>query len=270
MATIDQVKEYWETNPLLSYELSDVGSEQYFAELDFVKRNDSDKFALPYWQFDQFAGKQVLDVGCGPGWLTVNYAKGGAIVSAIDITARGVELTQKHLRYQNATASVLEGNAEELRFDDGKFDLVVSSGVLHHTPDTPKAISECFRVTKKGGMAKLTFYCKGFLHRRPIFQLTTGIMRLLSVKHPGAALASAKDVDDFIRQYDGRDNPIGVGKTKSEWDALLRDAGFEIISSEKHYFPKRFIPAARHMPDFLHRGIDHFCGLMIYYRLRKP
>ena len=48
--------------------------------------------------------------------------------------------------------------AENLEFENDTFDLVYSWGVLHHTPDTAKAFSECFRVLKPGGKLKVMIY----------------------------------------------------------------------------------------------------------------
>jgi len=50
------------------------------------------------------------------------------------------------------------GDAENLEFTDGFFDMVYSWGVLHHSPDTPKAVSEVYRVLKYGGDARIMIY----------------------------------------------------------------------------------------------------------------
>ena len=269
--TIDQVREYWDSHPLLSYELRDVGSKSFFENFDRCKRHDVERFSFGFWEFPVFAGKSVLDVGCGPGWITVMYAKGGADVTAVDLTPAAVALTSTHLEQLGLSAIVREANAEELPFPDNSFDLVVSSGVLHHTPNYRRAISECLRVLRPGGKAKLTFYRKGVLHHPLIWPLTRTIMRLAGVKHPGANLASTStDVDDFIRQYDGESNPVGIGMPNRQWVKLLEEIGFKVIDWENHYFPVRFLPFAGRVPKSLHRLLDSWFGSMIYCRLTKP
>ena len=101
MADINEVRDYWNNNPLLSHELADVGSAEFFESLEYMKRSDSERFAMDYWEFDKHSGKDVLDIGCGPGWLTVNFARGGANVSSCDLTPTAVELTKKHLELYN-------------------------------------------------------------------------------------------------------------------------------------------------------------------------
>lgn len=271
MATLNEVREYWDAHPLLSYEFADPGSPAFFDQFDRVKRDDIEAFALHYWDFERFRGRGVLDVGCGPGWLTVQYAAAGANVTAVDLTPRAVELCKRFLEYRGLSAAVQTGNAEQLPFPDNAFDLVVASGVLHHTPDVRQAIREACRVLRPGGTGKLTFYYKGILHSPLVFPALRLAMRLAGVKHPGADLAkTSAGVDDFIRRYDGEANPVGVGFTIPEWRQILRDAGFTVTGHEQHFFPRRFIPFSSAIPNFVHRLCDRWFGTMVYFELTKP
>lgn len=268
--TLDQVKSYWQEHPLLSYELGDLGSEEFFDRFDRIRREDVERFAWGFWEFEAFRGKRILDVGCGPGWLAVNYARAGARVTAIDLTQRAIELTRKHLQYREVHADVQEGNAECLTFGDETFDLVVASGVLHHTPDPEKAFRECHRVLRWGGRAKITLYRKGILLDRWVFGVTRGLMKWIGLRHPGSHLAKeAKDVDDFIRQYDGAQNPLGIGKRDREWRRMLAQAGFTVRGVQVHYFPKRFLPFSSVLPVAVHRLLDRLAGTMAYFNLEK-
>jgi 2-polyprenyl-3-methyl-5-hydroxy-6-metoxy-1,4-benzoquinol methylase len=268
--TIDDVRKYWNAHPLFSHEIAQPGTRAFFEQLDWLKKNDIERFSMRYWEFEKSAGRQLLDVGCGPGWLTVQYAKAGAHVTAVDLTPRAVELTRQFLEFEGLTATVREGNAEQLPFGDESFDVVVSSGVLHHTPDTPKAIGECWRVLRRGGDARLTFYYRGVLHSRAVFPLTRLAMRLGGVKHPGADMArNTADVDNFIRQYDGADNPVGIGHTIAGWERLLESAGFSVLRWERHFFPRRFLPFQALVPRAAHHLLDRSLGTMVYFTLKK-
>ena len=68
--------------------------------------------------------------------------------------------TRNRLAAFGLTSNLTVGDAENLNFPDEMFDLVYSWGVLHHSPDTPKAISEVFRVLKPGGVARVMIYHK--------------------------------------------------------------------------------------------------------------
>lgn len=268
--TIANVREYWQSHPLLSYEIDAPGSAAFFDRLDHIKRTDVERFAMPYWEFDRFKGRKVLDVGCGPGWVTVQYAANGAQVTAVDLTAQAVELTKKNLTQRQLTADVREANAEALPFEDASFDLVVSSGVLHHTVSPQRAFAECYRVLKPGGRAKITLYRLGVLHSRLVFPVTQTVMRALSMRHPGADMGrEARDVEDFVRQYDGKDNPIGLAKKANQWASELSTVGFKVEAQEVHFFPRRFLPIARLIPEAAHRLLDRSLGTMIYFKLKK-
>lgn len=253
MATQEEVRNYWEKHPLLSYEIENIGSEEYFNKYDKAKKEDTERFAFNYWEFDKFSGKKILDVGCGPGWITVNYAKDGAKVYSVDITKKAVELTKKHLNYKCLNAEVIQASAENIPFSDNFFDFVVSSGVLHHTPDTIKAIKECYRVLKPGGKSKITLYYKGLLHHKIVFPVMKIFMRITGIKHPGADMAkTAQTIEDFIRQYDGAGNPVGIGHTNSEWKHIFDSIGFKVVDWQLHYIPIRLIPFKKFVPKAIH------------------
>ncbi len=268
-ATLEEVKRYWQEQPLFSLERADVGSEEFFRKLEQVRREEVERFALRFWGFDAFPGKGLLDVGCGPGWMTVNYALGGSQVHAVDLTPRAVELTRQYAAARGVEAEVREANVESLPFADGTFDVVVASGVLHHTPHVLQGIRECCRVLRAGGCAKISLYRKGILLRPRFFNLTQALLRVISVHRPGSDLGRAKDVDDFIRQYDGAGNPLGIGKTTQAWRALLLEAGFTVRGAEVHYFPKRFLPVGHLIPRPVHWMLDRFMGAMVYFDLTK-
>lgn len=96
-------------------------------------------------------GKRVLEIGVGLGADHQRFAEAGADLYGIDLTERAVEHTQNRLRAYGLESHLAVGDAEALDFPDESFDTVYSWGVLHHSPDTPKAISEVYRVLKRGG-----------------------------------------------------------------------------------------------------------------------
>ncbi len=106
----------------------------------------------------------VLDVGCGQGIDLVEYAGAGARVTGIDLTPRHVQLARSHVEAMGLSATVMQGDAEQLPFEDASFDVVSSNGVLHHTPDMPAALREIRRVLRPGGAARVIVYNRRSLH----------------------------------------------------------------------------------------------------------
>ncbi len=122
------------------------------------RRYELEPFILDFAEFDQYQGKKVLEIGVGLGADHQKFAEADAILYGIDLTQRAVEHTKHRFDLLGLTSSLQVADAEDLPFDNETFDLVYSWGVLHHSPDTPKAISEVFRVLKSGGVAKLMIY----------------------------------------------------------------------------------------------------------------
>lgn len=264
----EQVYEFWQAHPLGSFEIEGrKATREYFEELDRI-RSDSSRFSRPLYGFEASSSKKVLDVGCGPGWIAVNYAKNGALVSSVDLTPAAVELARKHLELYNLQAEVRVADAEKLPFNDSVFDLVCCDGVIHHTPDMPGACRELFRVLKPGGQALVSFYYKSWYLNKFFFPLTRLLMVFLRVRTPhgfNPDTISKISLEDFGKLYDGRGNPVGRILTYNEAKTLLIQAGFKIRKKEIHYFPVRFLPFGEKLPTGIAKFLDRTCGTMIYF-----
>ena len=100
-------------------------------------------------------GMRVLDLGCGPGSISVGLAKAiePGELHGIDMEESQIGIARASAEaggHSNATFHV--GDATDLPFDDGYFDAVHTHAVLMHIPDTEKTLSEIKRVLKPGGM----------------------------------------------------------------------------------------------------------------------
>ena len=93
------------------------------------------------------------------------YALNGASVSGVDLGADQVQLTKLNFNLRGLSYDeIKEGKAESLDFPDQTFDLVYCFGVLHHTLEPRKAISEIYRVLKPDGKAIVMLYARGWKH----------------------------------------------------------------------------------------------------------
>ena len=94
------------------------------------------------------AGKTVLDVGCGLGFFSERLANRGAVVTACDLGPGLVERTR-----QRAGCRAVVADALELTRDFGldRFDVVVSSECIEHTPDPDRALRQMMAVLRPGG-----------------------------------------------------------------------------------------------------------------------
>lgn len=94
----------------------------------------------------------IADIGAGTGRVS-NFMsmKGYTNVASIDYSLASLRMIHK-----NSKNLCVWGNNLHLPIADNAFDLVISTGVIHHTPDPRKALAECARIVKPGGL----FYLK--------------------------------------------------------------------------------------------------------------
>ncbi len=122
-------------------------------------RYELEPYIREFARFEDGAGMDVLEVGVGMGADFSQWARSRPkSLCGVDLTPRGVELTGQRLARLGLAADLRVADAETLPFADGSFDLVYSWGVLHHTPDTPRAIREVWRVLRPGGTARVMIY----------------------------------------------------------------------------------------------------------------
>jgi ubiquinone/menaquinone biosynthesis C-methylase UbiE len=124
------------------------------------RRYELEPDILRFGEFARFRGKKTLEIGVGLGSDHQQLAEAGAILTGIDLTPRAVGHTQRRFELFGLKSELQVGDAENLPFPDASFDAVYSWGVLHHSPDTQKAIQEVHRVLKPGGFAKIMIYHK--------------------------------------------------------------------------------------------------------------
>lgn len=111
-------------------------------------------------RFADTRGKRVLEIGVGLGADHQRFAEAGALLHGLDLTERAIAYTRARLHAFGLSSVLMVGDAENLAFPDDSFDVVYSWGVLHHSPDTRKAIAEVHRVLKPSGSARIMIYHK--------------------------------------------------------------------------------------------------------------
>lgn len=98
-------------------------------------------------------GITVLEIGCGTGYFSKELVKTNSKIIAIDISYDLLKIASANCRSSNIT--FIQENAYETTFNDGKFDFIIGSSVLHHL-DVKKALREFFRLLKEGGCIRFT------------------------------------------------------------------------------------------------------------------
>lgn len=159
-ATTDATRNQWSADPCGAiYGGSlEIGTREFFDGVERQRYEDYGPWMPEVMGFDKFSGKRLLEVGCGMGTDLLQFARGGALVTGVDMTPRSIEITRRHFHVYERNVDVALTDAERLPFADETFEVFYSNGVLHHTPNTEQTIREARRVLKPGGTAKVMLY----------------------------------------------------------------------------------------------------------------
>src|SRR6202035_1707253 len=135
---IEQVRNYWDRRPCnIRHSTKPPGTREYFDEVEqrkyFVEPH------IPHFaEFPRWRDKRVLEIGCGIGTDTMNFARQGALVAAVDLSEKSLEMARKRAAVYNLADRIhfFHCSAEQLEHfvPSEPFDLVYSFGVVHHTP----------------------------------------------------------------------------------------------------------------------------------------
>jgi SAM-dependent methyltransferase len=156
----ERVRSYWEGEPCgTKTATAPFGTREFFAQVE-AERDRLEPYIADFARFGDWAGKDVLEVGVGLGTDFVRFVRAGARGVGIDLTEASVAAVRQRLELEGLDAEVRVADAESLPFDDASFDLVYSYGVLHHTPDTRRAVDEVRRVLRPVGEARIMLYSR--------------------------------------------------------------------------------------------------------------
>lgn len=196
-STTDDVRRYWNQH-IHDLEITShpVGTPGFFADLDqyhFEKLHH----LLRLVDFDGYKGKRVLEVGCGAGTDLVRFARGGAIVTGVDLSSSAIALARQNFAQQGLEADLREADGEQLPFPDDTFDLVYAHGVVQYTAHDRRLVEECRRVLKPGRQAIFQVY-----NRVSWLNALSKLMKV-PLEHEDAPVLGKYSAGEFRRLLDG-------------------------------------------------------------------
>lgn len=246
--------------------LTDIDRAGY--ETQARTRYELEPYIFDLARFAEARGRRVLEIGVGLGADHQQFAQAGADLTGIDLTERAIEHTGRRLASFGLKSALAVGDAENLGFPDSSFDLVYSWGVLHHSPDTPKAVSEVWRVLKPGGEARVMIYhtwsLVGFmlwiryalLRLRPWLSLADIYSRYL--ESPGTkayTVAEARQLFSAFRE-------VKIRTVLTHGDLLESGAGQRhqggLLTLARMFWPRRLL-----------RAVFPFLGLFMLIEAKK-
>jgi ubiquinone/menaquinone biosynthesis C-methylase UbiE len=214
----ESVQSFWEAHAC-GTEATDRSkfSREYFDEIE-EHRYRTEPEIHSFAQFSRARDKDVLEVGVGAGTDFIQWARSGARAHGIDLTQEAIDHARARLGvYGLEAADLRQGDCESLPYGDASFDLVYSWGVIHHTPDTFRALREIVRVTRPGGRVKVMVY-----NRRSAF------VYALWVRH---ALLAGKPRRSRVWVMHYHMESIGTKAfTRAEIEAVMRELPVRDVS----------------------------------------
>jgi len=175
-----RAREQWGQDPCgAEYEREhELGTREFFDSVEQHRYQEYAAWMPRLMEFENFRGARLLEIGCGMGSDLLQFARGGARCTGIDLTPRSIEITRHRFRLYGADGNFMISDGERLPFRKESFDVVYSNGVLHHTPDTAGAIREVHRVLRPGGVAKVMLYHRNSLNYWIEIVLRRGVLGL--------------------------------------------------------------------------------------------
>lgn len=259
--SIEKVREYWDKRPCnIRHSPRPIGTKQYFDEVEARKYFVEPHIPL-FAEFQKWRGKKVLEIGSGIGTDTINFARAGAEVTAVEISEKTLDLAKQRAKVYGLQDKIkfYLGNAEEL----SKFvyvepyDLIYSFGVIHHTPHPEKIMEEIKKYTKPGTIIKIMVYHK----------YSWKVFWILFVFGRGAFWK----LDEIVAKHSEAQigSPVTYIYSKKEARELMK--GFKITDiSVEHIFPYKISDYVnykytkvwyfRYLPKFIFRWLEKHFG----------
>jgi SAM-dependent methyltransferase len=258
------IQGFWQTHPCGAELVGDLNEETRSEYESFFRRYDDYRYTKEPHILENLAridwnGKRVLEIGLGQGADAEQIIKAGSIYSGVDLTEESVKRVKmrfalKGLEYER----VEQASALKLPFEDARFDIVYSHGVLHHIPEIKRAEAEIARVLTPTGRLIAMVYSKWSLNYLVSISVARRLgllaMYTLGLKGNGIYaehLSNARSLG--IRRYlrmnnfvnvstDGPHNPYS--KVYQSREVVADFPNFEVIEMHKEFMHAPPLPVS--------------------------
>lgn len=229
--TKDDVARYWNSRPCnVKHSNQVIGSIEYFNEVE-ARKYFVEPHIPAFANFSQWNGKHVLEIGCGIGTDTINFARAGAFVTAVDLSEKSIEIARQRANVFGVQEKIEFYCADAEHLSDvvpsKVFDLIYSFGVVHHTPNPQNVIAQIKQYySDEHSTLKLMVY-----HRNSF-----KVFRIVWLSGKGFF----NNVDSLIANHSEAQSgcPVTYSYSRKSINSLVKD--FQILDMNvDHIFPFR-------------------------------
>jgi ubiquinone/menaquinone biosynthesis C-methylase UbiE len=138
-----------------------VGTRRYFDQVE-ARKYLVEPHIPQFAEFARWKGKKVLEIGCGIGTDTINFARAGADVTAVDLSEESLAVARRRAEVFGLQDRITFHRADAEHLSQmvpvETYDLVYSFGVIHHTPHPQKALAEIRKYMGPDSVLKMMVY----------------------------------------------------------------------------------------------------------------
>jgi 2-polyprenyl-3-methyl-5-hydroxy-6-metoxy-1,4-benzoquinol methylase len=270
--SVEDVRSYWNRRPCnIRHSRRTPGSREYFDEVE-TRKYFVEPHIPGFADFEHWRGKRVLEIGCGIGTDTINFARHGAKVTVAELSDRSMEVAEQRAEVFDLAERIAfyAGNAEELtRFVPAEpQDLVYSFGVIHHSPHPERIVEQTTSYVRPGSTLKVMVY-----NRR-----SWKVLWMVLKYGKGDFRQTKKLIAEHSEAQFG--SPVTYAYTKNELREMLGRHGYRVTDLfVDHIFPWRIddyleyryvrVWYFRWIPHWIFRALErtfgwHLCVTALY------
>jgi 2-polyprenyl-3-methyl-5-hydroxy-6-metoxy-1,4-benzoquinol methylase len=269
---VEEVRAYWNRRPCnIRHSPRQVGTREYFDEVE-ARKYFVEPHIPGFADFERWRGKKVLEIGCGIGTDTVNFARRGTEVTVAELSDESMKVAQQRAAVFGLAdrISFHNGNAEELTsfVPVEPHDLVYSFGVIHHSPHPERILEQARNYVRPGSTLKLMVYNR----------LSWKVLWMVLRYGKGDIRQARRLIAEHSEAQFG--SPVTYAYTKRELTQMLARHGFRVADLfVDHIFPWRIedyveyryvkVWYFRWIPERAFRRLEralgwHLCATAIY------